>query len=106
MQTAYCPIFAGVLLQLFDVFMASQPVVSVRDVSHYFGAGTLRTQVLCGVSADIWPGELVTVMGPSGSGKTTLLNLVGGLRRGIQMLAEHARAPQTLHEDTATAEHS
>jgi uncharacterized membrane protein YgcG len=25
-------------------------------------------------------------------------DLVGGLRRGIQMLAEHARAPQTLHE--------
>jgi hypothetical protein len=24
-------------------------------------------------------------------------DLVGGLRRGIQMLAEHARAPQTLH---------
>ena len=24
-------------------------------------------------------------------------DLVGGLRRGIQMLADHARAPQTLH---------
>jgi uncharacterized membrane protein YgcG len=24
-------------------------------------------------------------------------DLVGGLRRGIQMLGEHARAPQTLH---------
>jgi len=24
-------------------------------------------------------------------------DLVGGLRRGIQMLAEHSRAPQTLH---------
>jgi hypothetical protein len=24
-------------------------------------------------------------------------DLVGGLRHGIQMLAEHARAPQTLH---------
>jgi hypothetical protein len=24
-------------------------------------------------------------------------DLLGGLRRGIQMLAEHARAPQTLH---------
>jgi uncharacterized membrane protein YgcG len=27
-------------------------------------------------------------------------DLVGGLRRGIQMLAEHARAPQTLHAET------
>jgi uncharacterized membrane protein YgcG len=26
-------------------------------------------------------------------------DLVGGLRRGIQMLAEHARAPDTLHAD-------
>lgn len=27
-------------------------------------------------------------------------NLVDGLRRGIQMLAEHARAPQTLHAES------
>ena len=26
-------------------------------------------------------------------------DLVGGLRRGIQMLAEHARAPKTLHAE-------
>ena len=26
-------------------------------------------------------------------------DLVGGLRRGIQMLADHARAPETLHTD-------
>ena len=26
-------------------------------------------------------------------------DLVGGLRRGIQLLAEHARAPQTLHAE-------
>jgi uncharacterized membrane protein YgcG len=26
-------------------------------------------------------------------------DLVGGLRRGVQMLAEHARAPLTLHAD-------
>ena len=60
--------------------MGPQALVSLRNVSHYFGAGALRTQALCGVTADIWPGELVMVMGPSGSGKTTLLNLVGGLR--------------------------
>lgn len=27
-------------------------------------------------------------------------DLVGGLRRGIQQLAEHARAPQTLHTES------
>lgn len=26
-------------------------------------------------------------------------DVVGGLRRGIQMLADHARAPETLHAD-------
>ncbi|MDI6911644.1 DUF5130 family protein [Nocardioides sp.] len=26
-------------------------------------------------------------------------DLVGGLRRGIQMLADHARGPETLHSD-------
>ncbi|HYF71973.1 MAG TPA: DUF5130 family protein [Nocardioides sp.] len=26
-------------------------------------------------------------------------DLVGGLRRGLQMLADHARAPETLHAD-------
>ena len=26
-------------------------------------------------------------------------DLVGGLRRGLQMLADHARAPQSLHTD-------
>jgi hypothetical protein len=30
-------------------------------------------------------------------------DLVGGLRRGIQMLAEHARAPLTLHAQTSDA---
>ena len=29
-------------------------------------------------------------------------DLVGGLKRGIEMLAEHARAPQTLHTEPET----
>lgn len=53
-------------------------------MSHYFTTGSLRTQVLYDVTADIWPGELVIVMGPSGSGKTTMLNLIGGLRRVME----------------------
>src|SRR5947209_2351931 len=62
----------------------STAVVSMENVSHYFATGALRTQVLFGVTADIWPGELVIVMGPSGSGKTTMLNLIGGLRRVME----------------------
>ncbi len=56
------------------------PVISMRDVSHYYGAGALRRQVLFDVTCDIWPGEIVIITGPSGSGKTTALTLAGALR--------------------------
>ena len=56
------------------------PLISIRNVNHYFGAGALRKQILFDVSADILPGEIVINTGPSGSGKTTLLTLAGALR--------------------------
>jgi putative ABC transport system ATP-binding protein len=58
----------------------TEPVVAVRNVNHHLGLGSLRRQILFDISAEISPGELVTVMGPSGSGKTTLLTLIGALR--------------------------
>ena len=56
------------------------PVLRVRGVSHHFGAGDTRTQVLFDNTLEVMPGELVIMSGPSGSGKTTLLTLIGGLR--------------------------
>lgn len=58
----------------------TEPVVTIEGVSHFFGIGRLRSQVLFDVSAQVRRGELVVLTGPSGSGKTTLLTLVGGLR--------------------------
>jgi len=58
----------------------SEPVISVRNLNHYFGSGMLRKQVLFDINLDIQPGEIVIMTGPSGSGKTTLLTLMGGLR--------------------------
>ena len=55
-------------------------VISIRNLDHYFGDGSLRKQVLFNINLEIRAGEIVILMGPSGSGKTTLLNLVGGLR--------------------------
>lgn len=57
-----------------------RPLVSICDVSHSYGLGALRRQVLFDVTADVWPGEIVIVTGPSGSGKTTMLTLIGALR--------------------------
>jgi putative ABC transport system ATP-binding protein len=57
-----------------------QSAISIRNLSHYFGAGGLRKQILFDISADLYPGEIVINTGPSGSGKTTLLTLVCGLR--------------------------
>lgn len=56
------------------------PVISIKNLTHYFGEGTLRKQVLSNINLEIKAGEIVIMTGPSGSGKTTLLTLMGGLR--------------------------
>jgi putative ABC transport system ATP-binding protein len=56
------------------------PVISIRNLDHYFGQGSLRKQVLFNINLEIQSGEIIILTGPSGSGKTTLLTLVGGLR--------------------------
>ncbi|BAY07975.1 DevA family ABC transporter ATP-binding protein [Calothrix sp. NIES-2098] len=60
--------------------MSSKPVISIRNLDHYFGHGQLRKQVLFNINLEINSGEIIIMTGPSGSGKTTLLTLVGGLR--------------------------
>ena len=59
--------------------MSTAPIV-VEHVSHHYGEGRLRRQVLFDVSVEIGAGEIVILTGPSGSGKTTLLTLIGALR--------------------------
>src|SRR2546426_12315338 len=58
----------------------ASPIISMSNVSHSFGSGSLSKQVLFDVTCDISPGEIVIVTGPSGSGKTTMLTLAGALR--------------------------
>lgn len=54
--------------------------IKAEGVSHFYGKGALRKQILHEVDVDIPQGEIVIVTGPSGSGKTTLLTLIGALR--------------------------
>ena len=54
--------------------------IVAESVSHFYGKGSLRKQILFDINVEIPQGEIVIVTGPSGSGKTTLLTLIGALR--------------------------
>jgi putative ABC transport system ATP-binding protein len=75
-----------------------EPLISFRNVNHWFGQGPLRKQILFDVSTDIFPGEIVILTGPSGSGKTTTLTLAGGLRSvqqgSVRIFGEELREAQ------------
>ncbi|RCJ14751.1 ABC transporter [Nostoc sp. ATCC 43529] len=57
-----------------------EPVISIKNLNHYYGKGALKKQILFDINLEINAGEIVIMTGPSGSGKTTLLSLIGGLR--------------------------
>ncbi len=57
------------------------PSIEIQSLSHWFGKGATKRQVLNSISMRIEPGEVVILTGPSGCGKTTLLTLIGALRK-------------------------
>ena len=59
-----------------DIFasMKSQPLLSVRGLSKFYGA-----RIGCDrVDFDLFPGEVLGIVGESGSGKSTLLSCLAG----------------------------
>jgi putative ABC transport system ATP-binding protein len=71
------------------------PAVAISGLSHWYGRGAMRRQVLQSVELVIHPGEVVLLTGPSGCGKTTLLTLVGALRQvmdgSVRVLGQELR---------------
>jgi polar amino acid transport system ATP-binding protein len=53
------------------------PAIEFKTVNKWFG----KLHVLCDISLDVAPGEVVVVCGPSGSGKSTLIRCVNALER-------------------------
>ena len=54
--------------------------VQIDQLHPAYGRGSMRREVLQGISLEIQAGEVVLLTGPSGCGKTTLLTLIGALR--------------------------
>ena len=53
----------------------SQPLLTLNVADKRFGS----RRIIDGVSFDLQPGEIVSLLGPSGCGKSTLLRIVAGL---------------------------
>ncbi|MRX37480.1 ABC transporter ATP-binding protein [Aminobacter sp. MDW-2] len=54
---------------------ASAPLLAVKDLEAWYG----ESHVLHGVSFDVRPGEVVTLLGRNGAGKTTTLKSIMGI---------------------------
>jgi len=56
-------------------------VVDAKDITKVYQMGEVEVHALRGLSVQIAPGEVLSIMGPSGSGKSTLMNILGCLDR-------------------------
>lgn len=51
------------------------PAIEFRNITKYFTGSERQHAALKGITAEVSPGKITTLVGPSGSGKSTLLSL-------------------------------
>jgi len=56
-------------------------MIEFKDITKSFQSGSIRTDVLKGLTFKVDKGEFAAIMAPSGTGKTTLLNILGCLMK-------------------------
>ena len=61
-----------------------EPVIKLDDVHKTYQTGEVEVKAVRGISLQIFPGEMVSLMGASGSGKSTMMNTLGCLDRPTQ----------------------
>src|SRR3954451_17228570 len=54
---------------------ATAPLLAVRDLNAWYG----ESHVLHGISFDVFPGEVVTLLGRNGAGKSTTMKSIMGI---------------------------
>jgi simple sugar transport system ATP-binding protein len=53
------------------------PIIELREITKLFGS----VIALCGVSAEIYPGEVTCLLGDNGAGKSTLIKILSGVHQ-------------------------
>jgi putative ABC transport system ATP-binding protein len=56
-------------------------MIEFKDITKSFQSGSIKTDVLKGLTFKVDKGEFTAIMAPSGTGKTTLLNILGCLMK-------------------------
>lgn len=56
-------------------------ILKIKNVTKYYGSGSIVTKALDGISFSVSEGEFTAIMGASGSGKSTLLNVISTIDR-------------------------
>ena len=59
----------------------NHPVIELKNVKKSYTMGTVREEILKGMSFRVDKGEFIAIVGASGSGKSTLLHIMGLLDR-------------------------